>query len=418
MQPKFDIRINPISANERVQLLDVLRGIAIFGMFTVNMTADIWWGDAFRESQLALPDFVALVVVDLFSNGKFITIFSFLFGIGFFVQTERAGARGDNVAAFYIRRSAGLLFIGVVAMACTLPTWILIDYAIIGLALLLFRNRSPRTILVAAVVCFLLAKIFGSIIPDYLEHTENVTLVAEQTTSEGSHPPVPIETSKDTILRDGDFLQVSSYMLRDAWESFSDWHYYLGELDLLGIMLLGLFVGRQRAIWDPAIRWSLARKVLPWLIGIGFGGCLIWVVMQDFSVGDTTSVVHLIIRELAAWPIGMPLLGLGYAAAITLLIERESWRKRLIPFAAVGRMALTNYLITGFVAAFISFSWGLGLYGGIMPAVGLLLVLIIYAIQVLASRWWMARFHFGPAEWLWRSFTYGRLQPMGRREIS
>ncbi|MCH7806930.1 MAG: DUF418 domain-containing protein [Proteobacteria bacterium] len=140
--------------------------------------------------------------------------------------------------------------------------------------------------------------------------------------------------------------------------------------------------------------------------------------MADFGVGDKTSAVYLILPKIAAWPIGMPMLGLGYAAAIALLIEREAWRKWLLPLAAAGRMALTNYLFTVLIAAFIGFSWGLGLYGKISVSQGLLLVLIIFPIQVLASRWWMARYFFGPAEWLWRSFTYGKLQPMYRTDVS
>jgi uncharacterized protein len=81
-------------------------------------------------------------------------------------------------------------------------------------------------------------------------------------------------------------------------------------------------------------------------------------------------------------------------------------------------MALTNYLFTGLVAAFIGFSWGLGLYGKISVSASLLLVLIIFSIQVLAGRWWLARYVFGPAEWLWRSFTYGILQAMCRTDVS
>ncbi len=408
--------MKPISSNERVQLLDVLRGLAIFGMFTVNMTTDIWWGDTYRQLDLALPDFMALVLVDLFTNGKFITIFSFLYGIGFFVQMERVNARGANVTAFYTRRSAGLLIIGVTAMACTIPSWILIDYSIFGLGLLLFRNRSPRTILIAAITLILLAKVFGSIIPDYREHLENT--VVEQTKSGAAQSTTPMQKPEDTMPGDGDFLQVSSYMLLHVWEAFSSWRYYIGDIDLLGIMLLGLYVARLGAVWDSNIQRSLARKTLPWLVGVGFFSCLVWVVMEDFGVGDKTSIVHLIMRRLAAWPFGMPLLGLGYVAAITLFIERDSWQKWLMLFAAVGRMALTNYLFTGLVAAFISFSWGLGLYGKMSAWMGLLLVLIIFPIQVFGSRWWMRRYKFGPVEWLWRSFTYGKLQPIRQKARS
>lgn len=117
--------MEPTSSRERVELLDILRGVAIFGMFTVNMTVDVWWSDRFPESTLSLIDSVSIVMVDLFTNGKFITLFSFLFGIGFYVQSERAMQRGESVPAFWVRRLAGLLMIGLVAEACTLPSWIL-----------------------------------------------------------------------------------------------------------------------------------------------------------------------------------------------------------------------------------------------------------------------------------------------------
>jgi uncharacterized protein len=218
----------------------------------------------------------------------------------------------------------------------------------------------------------------------------------------------------ENVFRDGDFKQISLHWLQMLWDAFTDWRYYASEVRWLGIMLLGLYVASRGAVWDPSVRRSLAKKTLPWLIGVGFFGCLIWVVMADFARVDETSV-YLVFGHIAAWPIGMPLLGLGYAAAITLLTEHESWQPRLASLAAVGRMALSNYIFTALVAAFIGASWGLGLYGRLAVSVSLLIVLAAFLTQVLASRWWMARYLFGPAEWLWRSFTYGKLQPMRRQ---
>jgi hypothetical protein len=106
------------------------------------------------------------------------------------------------------------------------------------------------------------AKIFGSIIPDYREHLENTLSVVEQNTSV-TQSTMPMEKSEDTMPGDGDFLQVSSYMLLHAWEAFSSWRYYAEETYLLGIMLLGLYVARLGAIWDPNIRRSLAKKIVP-----------------------------------------------------------------------------------------------------------------------------------------------------------
>jgi len=394
--------VKPTSLQERVELLDILRGVAIFGMFTVNMTADVWWNDQFAEAALAPADSISLVLVDLFTNGKFITIFSFLFGIGFYVQSERASGRGENVPAFWVRRLAGLLMIGLVAEACTLPSWILIDYSVFGLGLLLFYRLSPRWIMAAALVCFAVPKLYGSILPLLLPPPE-ASVPATPTVVDALHDSI------DGVFAAGSFVAIGSTNLVHVWLEFTEWRYYLGDLDLLGLMLIGLFIGRIGAVWNRDIQCAVARKALPWLLSIGFAGCAIWVAMKQLGVGDASPTYQQLTADFLAWPIGMPVLGLGYAAAIALLVDRPKWHRLLIRFAPVGRMALTNYLFTGFVLAALSFQWGCGLYGRIYPAVGLLIAFAALPLQMLASRWWLDRFAFGPAEWLWRAWTYGRL---------
>lgn len=405
--------MDPISAKERVQLLDILRGFAILGMFAVNMAVD-WSPDGMRTMQLALPDFVTVVFIDLFAKGKFATIFSFLFGIGFFVQMERVRARGVNHVAFYIRRSVGLFLIGILAWAFTLLADVPIYFGVFGLALLLFYRRSPQTILAMAVLCILLSTTFGSIVPGVRESLELQALATEQgvLVSKVARPVDPADKAWEVVLREGDFLQLSSALLTDLKVAFSTWLWYVGKLDMLGLMLLGLYVGRRGAVWNADIRRMIARQALPWLVGVGFGGCLIWVAMQHFGMGNSSSLAHTVIQNLAGWPVGMNTLGLGYAAAITLLIGKDLWRRLLTPFAAVGRMALTNYLFTTLIGALIGWSWGLGLYGEIMPTTGLAIAIGVFFFQVLASHWWMRRFRFGPVEWLLRSFTYGKVQAM------
>jgi uncharacterized protein len=395
-----DMMLSP--ADKRVELLDILRGIAIFGMFTVNITADVFWADLYSELRPGSADFVSLIFVNLLTNGKFITIFSFLFGIGFYVQSERRIGIGANVTSFWIRRLSGLLIIGLMATACTLPARILVDYSLFGLGLLLVFKMSPRNILIAAISCFVISMMYGSVIPTYWPSLEPVASGALNIVHE----------TRETIQRDGGFLEISALELRHVWEEITWLPYYLADLDILGLMLLGLYIGRRGAIRDRNIQLAIARKGLPWLVGIGLFGCAVFVAMENFGLGDDSSVHLSLLKNLMAWPVGMPTLGLGYVATITLIIGSEKWRRRLTAFAPVGRMALTNYLFTGFILAFISFQWGLGLYGTVYPTAGLLIVLALLPAQMLASRWWLSKFNFGPFEWLWRCWTYGRLPPM------
>ncbi len=114
-----------------------------------------------------------------------------------------------------------------------------------------------------------------------------------------------------------------------------------------------------------------------------------------------------VLFTLAAWS-----LALSYGAGIVLLIQREFWKKFLVPLQAVGRLALTNYLLQTLICTTLFYSYGFGLYGKFGPAAVTLLAIGIYLFQVALSLLWIRRFRFGPAEWLWRSLTYGRLQPM------
>ena len=103
-----------------------------------------------------------------------------------------------------------------------------------------------------------------------------------------------------------------------------------------------------------------------------------------------------------------------YVLLITLLAQRAAWRRRLAPLEAVGRMALTNYLMHSVVFTMLANGYGFGLYGRVAPSVGVLLTLMMFMLQIPLSAWWLSRFRFGPVEWLWRSLTYRGLQPMRR----
>jgi uncharacterized protein len=149
--------------------------------------------------------------------------------------------------------------------------------------------------------------------------------------------------------------------------------------------------------------------VLRWGLGLGLPLNLLHAVISETTSRTEPTLLEAV--SVTAWAIGAPLLALGYAAGLTVLAQRADWRRRLMPMAAAGRMALSNYLMQSLVCTFIFYGYGLGLFGQIGAAAGLLLTIVIYAIQLPLSVWWLRRFRFGPAEWLWRTLTYGRRQP-------
>lgn len=185
---------------------------------------------------------------------------------------------------------------------------------------------------------------------------------------------------------------------------------------ILGIFLVGLWVWRRGIIRNLTVHVTALRAWRRWALPVGLAGCAGMVAIGEIWHPDpmSPSVVGFT-RDLAG-SAGVPALSLVYAATIGLLYQRESSARRLRPFEAVGRTALTNYLLQTVICTALFYSWGLGLFGAVGPAWGLVPTFAIYAAQVAASVWWTRRFSFGPMEWVWRTITYGRRQPMAAPE--
>ena len=403
--------MEPTAPKERIHLLDVLRGCAGFGMFTVNMTAHLPWGWEFREQPLDGPDGTVMILIDLLTNGRFFTIFSFLFGIGFFLQLERARSRGVPFLATYLRRLVALFLIAAVTIVANVDAGILISYAFFGLALPFFDKRSERFLLAAIVVCVTLQIV--------LSHLDTVSNLFTPTQSEqielvdGQSDLDAPANDRERVYREGSFLEIAKYRASRLVKHLFSWD-YLATSDpiLLALMLLGCYVCRRGALQHSEARMRMARATLPWLLTIGVAGTVTYVWLRHFVDGDSDLLT--LIRDLALWPVGAPFLGLGYVAILTLVIEKEAWQRVMLPFAHVGRMALTNYLFHGLVIAAFTYQWGLGLYGKMGPFWGLMAVFAVFPLMAIASSWWIGRFRFGPVEWLWRTLTYGQIQPLRR----
>lgn len=392
-------RIGPVPGSERITVIDCLRGAALLGIIVANMRGFNAPLRAYFQPRLMwtwFPDQVAQGFVDWLVQGKFITIFATLFGIGFAIQMERAMARGLGVG-FYARRMLVLLAIG---LAHSFLLWwgdILVSYAVCGLLLLFFRKRTQRTVLVwGHILYWFLLVLFGGIYIAILN---------------GLEMPQPPERPGGLaaiiqIYAQGSFREI--FMMRaEEWAMANS--FIVGLTRVLGIFLFGLYLWRQGYLQHPSEHlewWRRARRIGLWfgLLGNFAAVAIDWTYHPNLMMPSGPTVAIFTIQSFA-----IPALSLGYCATVVLLWMNPLWQQRLMPFTYVGRMALTNYLLQSLICTTIFYSYGLGLYGRVGPLADLFLAVLIYALQVPFSRWWLSGHRFGPMEWVWRRLTYGRL---------
>jgi uncharacterized protein len=214
------------------------------------------------------------------------------------------------------------------------------------------------------------------------------------------------------VLGQGTWLEIMAWRLKEWAEHMaSQWGAVYATFFS---SLLGLAVWRTGVLRAPEAHLPTLRRWALWLVTLGLAGSVVELYLKpirSFFMGHRPWGVALAIPAGIAAEFGYLLLALGYAALILLAWQGGRWRAVLRPFAWGGRMALTNYLAQSLIMTAIFYGWGLGLYGKVSPLQGLALSIVVFAIQVLFSRWWLDRFFYGPMEWVWRSLSYLHLPP-------
>jgi uncharacterized protein len=393
----------PVQPHERVQVIDVLRGFALFGILLVNMPLFIWpvYTVMLESTPYLHPlDPIAEKLITFFAEGKFFTLFSFLFGLGLAVQLGRAQDKGLPIVPLYSRRLVILLFIGMIHAFLFWWGDILILYALLGFVLLLFRHRQPKTILRWAIVSFLIPILMTILASFSIFSSSSDTPLLENYTQEFQNA---IE-----VYRSSDFIAMIPQRLEDWGFSSSGASLSGMILMVMTMFLLGLWVGKKGYLQHASAHLPFFRSVF--VICLVAGLLSNGLALLSGNLADNESLGFML--ELLSLFIGYPTLSMAYASGLVLLWQQPVWKKRLQPLANVGRMALSNYLMQTLIVTTLVYGYGFGLYAKLGIATGLGLTIIIYLLQIFFSNWWMKRFKFGPAEWLWRSLTYGRLQTM------
>ena len=410
--PAIEQSLRPVAVDERIDLVDVVRGFALYGVLLANLvwiTTDV----VLTESRLAaLPtaplDRIVKPLVVFFVDHKFYTLFSFLFGLGFAIQLSRAEQRGRRIATAYARRVAILALVGLAHIVLVWYGDILLIYAIGGFGLLLVRHWNMRVLLILALALTLSARMMVGLYP--------VLTRAPAEAPANSAMQDDAEKDRKLAIFDGPSYRAIASENRS---------FYYRDIVTRGVglfllpqvfarFLLGLYVGRRNWAQRTSELVPLLRRVLPWFITIaviGNGAALVIERLQHDDVIELDSNWTPLMAPVEE--AGVLAMAFVYLAILALLFHGGSaWRGRLGYLAPVGRMALTNYLTHSVLYLALFSGVGLGLYGEVGPALCVVFSIAIFTAQMILSRWWLARYRFGPAEWVWRTLTYGQRQPM------
>ena len=397
----------PVAADGRLHVLDVLRGFALCGILQANVLvfSGIFFVAMVADTSPTPLDEAVGFVIEALIHGKFYSLFSLLFGIGFHVFLSRAEASSGPARPLFRRRLWLLLAAGFLHATLLWSGDILMLYALVGFALIPFYGASSRTLLAWAagllaipVIAYALMWVSGMADPLGPPPVDPANPTPGPS---GGFNPITfmIDGFQDGYL---DVLQANLVQLIGRWV---DLLITLRPAKVLGMFVLGLWIGQQGVARNLDAHAGLLRRVAGWGLGLGLplnvAGAWLAADAAPYLPGSALGMAEVLTTAVA-----VPLLALGYAAGIALLMRSTSTSRSLMIFAPVGRMALTNYLMQTVICMFVFYGFGLGLYGQVGTAVASGIALLVFAFQVLLSHWWMRRHHYGPAEWAWRRLTF------------
>jgi uncharacterized protein len=405
----------PTPPSQRIQIIDILRGFAIFGILLANMALfnhTIYAQALNVNDSSGTLDRLARWGITFFAEGKFYPIFAFLFSLGMAIQYRRAQEHGTRFVPFFLRRMLVLLGIGLIHAYLFWIGDILILYAVLGVVvLLLFRNCRPRTLLIWTVVFLIVPLITNGALLGLValaRATPEGAAAVDTALAEQQRSYQALSAQADQVYASGTFAEITRQRVQDMTFMYFTWPFM--AFNVLAMMLLGLYAGARRIFDDIPHHLPFIRSLWLWGLIVGVIGNLVYVIAGQVSNrSDPSPQVFL---ALIGQTFGAPALSIFYMTSLVLLAQTASWERRLQPLASVGRMAISNYLLQTLICTTLFYGYGFGLYGQVGAAAGVLLTIAIYSLQIPLSIWWLRHFRFGPVEWLWRSLTYGQWQPM------
>jgi uncharacterized protein len=392
--------LSPIEQSERIVSLDVIRGFSLLGIFIINMISFhspflyfdpyTWW---------KTPEDTALFPwIDVLVQASFYPLFAMMFGYGLGIQQQRATMKGTSFYQFGVRRLLILLGIGCIHAFLIWSGDILINYAVFGLILLGFMRLSGKGLMWLGGILFLMPQLFFSILL--------VLMTFSDPTGVTNYTNIAALQDSVSAYASGSFSSIME-------QRFQDW-YIVNSPDNLLFLLLSILP--MMMIGAGASKLQLLSKVRKykkvWMIT---GGCtlLVGIIIKSLPLLIESNFAYSYIQDF----LGGPFLSVSYAIILSLLLLNKKMMKWSKPFASVGKMSLSNYLMQSIIGTLIFYSYGFGLYGEVTLTTGTMLAVGIYVIQVILSEMWLSKFQYGPVEKLWRVLSYGRRNIVKKGEV-
>ena len=398
--------LSPVTGKERIEVLDILRGFALFGILLVNMSYfKAPGGPTGIGSDVGPAGWFTILSLLFLVESKFFTLFSFLFGVGFAVQLSRGATQPAAFSQRFLRRLAILALFGIAHIFLLWEGDILLLYALVGGLLFLFRQAGERTLLRWIWWLWLIPTLLFSLGFGGLQLARQLPTTGPQLAQ--------ADLAFTELFATERAISEARYQAISYGESIGlRLHNYATTIPLLiarlptvlAMFLLGFYVGKRQILAEIGAHLPLLRRVRWWGLTVGLSGSLL--ITVGFALLPPISTLAILFFNQTIGPI----LAMGYAATLVLLADQTTWQQRFTPLAAAGRMALTNYLSQSVVCTLLFNGYGLGLTGQVSAPLGVLIAIAIYALQICFSQWWLRRFTSGPMEWLWRSLTYGKIQ--------
>ncbi len=423
----------PVTGADRIGSLDILRGVSILGILFMNIYAFAMPFPAYANPLLMGGTdtlnlgtwFFTHILVDQ----KFLNIFAMLFGAGIVLMTGRAEVTGAKFGRIYYRRQFFMMLLGAIHAYFLWFGDILFLYAAVGMLAYLFRKLTPRKLLIVGCVLLPVTLLLGHGMASQMEKT--ITQVAEVTELQQAGETLTTEqeklledweekrafiapdaedVQKDVDIHQGSYVSITVHRIPLALMMQVFGLFFFGIWRVTALMLFGMAL-MKTGVLSAERSADFYRKMM--LICYAIGLPLTAYSAIDLNAHGFDHLYAMQYGGLANY-FGSIIVGFGHIGVVMLLIKTGFVQRLLEWFAAVGRMALTNYLMHSVILTTVFYGYGLGLYGEIPRFWQMGFVVAVIALQLSLSPWWLARYRFGPVEWLWRSLTYWQRQPMRR----